>query len=387
MPDKKIFPASILEHSSEVTLYNLSKPSYIIYVIVLGVILVSLIAIFFIKVNVTVQTTAQIKPIGQKLVITAPITGKLKFKNITENNSVCAGDTLAIVQAQGIMSQFPALETRHELLIRFIGDLKAILSSLTGENLCLKSKSYISRHQYFISRLKRLSMKKDFVEKDYKRGTVLYNEKVISTVDFEKIKAEYETAIQEVSIYKKEYFYQLESDLITHRNELQDIQTKLRQIQIQNEETIIISPIEGIITKLYGISDGSYTHSGQQIIEISPNGELVAECAVKSKDIGFIYPSQKVKVKLDAFNYNEWGMLEGKVTEIYDDIFISEHQNQAHFKVYCSLDNYKLYLKNGFSGSVRKGMSAYVLFIISRRSLANLLYDKLDNWLNPNVKE
>lgn len=107
--NKKIFPASVLEQSSEITLYNLSRPSHIIYIIVLAVVIITLIAIFFIQVNVSVKATAQIKPIGERLIITAPMTGKLRFIHVIENNAVCVGDTVAIIQAHNILSKLPIL--------------------------------------------------------------------------------------------------------------------------------------------------------------------------------------------------------------------------------------------------------------------------------------
>lgn len=385
--NKKIFPASVLEQSSEITLYNLSRPSHIIYIIVLAVVIITLIAIFFIQVNVSVKATAQIKPIGERLIITAPMTGKLRFIHVIENNAVCVGDTVAIIQAHNILSKLPALETHQKLLMQFIRDINTILSSHGIKNLYLQSKKYTAQHEYHISKLKRLLIKYKLVEKDYKRASILFKEKVIAPVDLEKIKTEYETAVSEISIYKREYTNQLESEIITHQKELLDIKTQIHQIQIQNEETVITSPIQGNIVKIFGISDGSYIQTGQQLVEISPEGELMVECSVYSKDIGYISVGQKVNIQIDAFNYNEWGMLEGKVVDIYDDIYISADKKNVYFKVYCSLNSKKLYLKNGFSGSVKKGMSAYVIFIITKRSLANLLYDKLDNWLNPNVKQ
>lgn len=56
------------------------------------------------------------------------------------------------------------------------------------------------------------------------------------------------------------------------------------------------------------------------------------------------------------------------------------------FKVQCSLDQQYLQLKNGFKGYFKKGMTANVRFKLIKRSLFDLLYDKMDDWLNPSTQ-
>ncbi len=88
-----------------------------------------------------------------------------------------------------------------------------------------------------------------------------------------------------------------------------------------------------------------------------------------------------MKFQLDAFNYNQWGLLEGKVIEIDNNIIFQE--NQAFFKVRCNLDSRKLQLKSGYQTEVSKGMTLTTRYIITNRSLFDLLFDKVDDWLNP----
>jgi HlyD family secretion protein len=85
---------------------------------------------------------------------------------------------------------------------------------------------------------------------------------------------------------------------------------------------------------------------------------------------------------LDAFNYNQWGLASGKVNEISKDIInINE---QPVFRVRCSLDTRFLQLKNGYRGNLKKGMTLTGRFYLTDRSLWQLLFDKIDDWMNPN---
>jgi HlyD family secretion protein len=51
------------------------------------------------------------------------------------------------------------------------------------------------------------------------------------------------------------------------------------------------------------------------------------------------------------------------------------------------LDNPILRLKSGQEGEIKKGMTFNARFVIARRSLFQLLYDKVDDWLNPLVQK
>jgi membrane fusion protein, peptide pheromone/bacteriocin exporter len=57
------------------------------------------------------------------------------------------------------------------------------------------------------------------------------------------------------------------------------------------------------------------------------------------------------------------------------------------FNVRCTLNQSHLQLQNGVKGEIRKGMTFQARFIVARRSLFQLLYDKADDWLNPSWGE
>jgi hypothetical protein len=55
------------------------------------------------------------------------------------------------------------------------------------------------------------------------------------------------------------------------------------------------------------------------------------------------------------------------------------------FKVRSSLDQSFLALKNGYRGELKKGLTVTARFRVTKRTLAQLLFDKTDNWLNPKI--
>ena len=94
-----------------------------------------------------------------------------------------------------------------------------------------------------------------------------------------------------------------------------------------------------------------------------------------------IQPGKPVNFQIDAFNYNQWGLATGRITQISKDVDMVN--NQPVFKVKCFIDQNNLTLKNGFKGYLDKGMTLSARFQLTERTLFDLLYDKVDDWLNP----
>ncbi|WP_343331006.1 HlyD family efflux transporter periplasmic adaptor subunit [Polaribacter staleyi] len=139
--------------------------------------------------------------------------------------------------------------------------------------------------------------------------------------------------------------------------------------------------MNGTLINIIGIQEGSFINAGIPLAEISPDSNLIAECYVSPIDIGLINPNNTIKFQIDAFNYNQWGLATGKILEIGKDI---ELINETPiFKIRCKIDQKHLTLKNNFKGNLKKGMTFSARFKLTERTLYQLLYDKIDDWLNP----
>jgi membrane fusion protein, peptide pheromone/bacteriocin exporter len=71
------------------------------------------------------------------------------------------------------------------------------------------------------------------------------------------------------------------------------------------------------------------------------------------------------------------------VTEVLQDVVLLD--NKPMFRVRCTIDQKYVQLKNGYKGNIQKGLTFTAQFKLNRRSLWQLLFDKLDNWLNPKM--
>jgi HlyD family secretion protein len=147
----------------------------------------------------------------------------------------------------------------------------------------------------------------------------------------------------------------------------------------------IKAPVSGVLQNFNKYYEGSLIQAGEVLAVISPQAELIAECYINTRDAGLLKQQQKTLFQVDAFDYNYFGILTGKILTIDNDFTVID--NKPVFKVRCVLDNKQLHLKNGFAGELKKGMTVQARFVVIKRSLWQLLFDKIDDWVNPTAPE
>lgn len=72
---------------------------------------------------------------------------------------------------------------------------------------------------------------------------------------------------------------------------------------------------------------------------------------------------------------------------VYDiDQNLSTQGEMSFFVVRCMMKESSLFLKNGYEARIKKGMFVTAHFQLTRRTLWQLLWDKADDWFNPQQK-
>ncbi|WP_261376392.1 HlyD family secretion protein [Gillisia sp. Hel_I_86] len=204
---------------------------------------------------------------------------------------------------------------------------------------------------------------------------------VIAAAEFEPVKSEYDLSQSDIHSFKKQQNNRWQTELIKYQDELEELSSNKTQLIDNKSQFFITAPISGTLINTAQFGEGSFVSPGTLIAEISPNTDLIAECYVSPADIGLLKANQKVVFQIDAYNYNQWGFADGEILEISKDVELLE--NTPVFKVRCLINQDHLKLKNGVKGQIKKGMTLNARFLLTERSLFDLLYDNVDDWLNP----
>jgi len=127
---------------------------------------------------------------------------------------------------------------------------------------------------------------------------------------------------------RSEYTTKAQLDLNEAETEYKRVGAESSELADQVTRTVIKSPINGIVQKLYVNTVGGVIKPGDNLIEIVPTeGGLLAEAKVKPADIAFIYPGQDAIVKVTAYDFSLYGSLHGKVVTISPDTVTDKNDN------------------------------------------------------------
>ena len=360
-------------------MYEISRGGIRIYDLILFFVFVAFILSIFLKVDICVNAYGVLKPKGDRIVLTSPSSGLLEVKSMSENGHVSAGDTLFVVDYRRLVSKENDLMFRKRQIDTMLSDLGVLIGS--GRRSDIASDKYRSDYSHYAARMAELSVKEEVAEKQYERNRNLYESRLISAAEFEKSEADYKNAGISRKIYYDGKIAEWENERFSCQKELVSIEEQLDQLILGISASVVLAPVSGTVMKIHSIKDGQFVQSGQIISEISPTGKLMAECYVGTKDIGLVRIGQKCRIIVDAFDYNEWGSVEGTVSEIFDDVY--EKDGLAVYKIYCDLGKDFLQLKNGMRGNLKKGMAISVSLVLAKRTLFNLVFDNIHDWIDP----
>ncbi|WP_375605501.1 HlyD family secretion protein [Flavobacterium davisii] len=367
-------------HTQETLISRYATRSKSLYIVMVVVVLVVLGALPFIYVDISSQSRGIIRSQQDKVPLQTVVSGKIISCLLKNNKLVKKGDTLVQI-AQDI------LQTEKASTQATVNDNQILLNDLqqavSGQGERLRTAVMVQEWYSYTSRRNELLEKYHFAQQEHDRQKKLFDKGVISASEFEKFLHAAKTAQQAVAVLEKSQKAQWQN---RHRELL--VQSKnltgtIQKIATESKNYYVTAPVSGVITEFSGVQVGSFFTPSQPIAVITPIDQQLVECTVSPDDIGLIHKNQEVKFQMDAFNYNQWGLLTGRVIDIDKNITLQE--NQAFFKVRCALNAPTLQLKSGYTTRATNGMTLTARYTLTRRSLFDLLFDKMDDWLNPKL--
>ena len=129
------------------------------------------------------------------------------------------------------------------------------------------------------------------------------------------------------------------------KEELNGIESDMQQskesqaaLKDQVSRTLVRSPVDGIIKKLYVTTIGGVVTPGMKMMDILPTGDsLLVEVKVQPSDIAFLYPDQRAVIKVTAYDFAIYGGLTGRVVRISPDS-INEPDGKTYYQVWIETD-------------------------------------------------
>lgn len=109
-------------------------------------------------------------------------------------------------------------------------------------------------------------------------------------------------------------------DLTEAERKAQGLREDLVKAQRRTELQALTAPVDGTVQQLAVHTIGGVVTPAQTLLAVVPmDSHLEIEAMVQNRDVGFVRAGQDAEIKVDAFNFNRYGLIEGRVESVSSD--------------------------------------------------------------------
>lgn len=175
----------------------------------------------------------------------------------------------------------------------------------------------------------------------------------------------------------QEQLKDLQRQINSTKSEIAQTKSEITSLNIQMQQRIVRSPIDGIVFELPVSKPGEVLQPGQRIARIAPKDSgFILKAQMPVKETGLLKTGMPVKVKFDAYPFQEYGVLPGKVSWISPDSKVESATpgSPETYELRIALD--KPYIENGDRRiPLTPGQTAQAEVIVRQRRLIDFLLD------------
>lgn len=186
----------------------------------------------------------------------------------------------------------------------------------------------------------------------------------------------------------QEQFKSLNSQISDGRSQIAQTMSQLASLKLQLGQTVVRSPVDGVIFELPISKPGAVLQPGQRIAQIAPkNTGFVLKANIPSQESGFLKVGMPVKMKFDAYPFQEYGIVQGRVNWISPDTKLQQtaQGNMENFELEVTLD--KPYLWNGNQRiQISPGQTATAEVIVRQRRVIDFVLDPFKKLQKSNIQ-
>ncbi|MCK4736916.1 MAG: HlyD family type I secretion periplasmic adaptor subunit [Sulfurimonas sp.] len=212
------------------------------------------------------------------------------------------------------------------------------------------------------AKVKSLKKSLEFVTEEIQMTAPMVREGIKSKVDFLKLKREANSIENDIEAaklslprlksaineFKNKRQESKQLFINTAKKELNEVIAEISRLKTQQiafsdqvDRTMVKSPVDGIVQKLFVNTVGGVIQPGADLVEIVPtNKKLFLEIKIKPSDIAFIHPGAEAKVKVSAYDFAIHGGLIGKVVNISPDTITDKKENTFYLIHVTTEKNY-----------------------------------------------
>ena len=200
----------------------------------------------------------------------------------------------------------------------------------------------------------------------------------------------------EIQTFKSNFREKLLSDYSTNKQERNTLEAEVNSLRFKQDKRFITAPVSGYIHLLPVKTIGGVVTTAQPIVGIVPEGTpLEVNAIVMNKDVGYVKEGQRCVIKVDTFDFQKYGTIEGKVEGV-NPYSMEEKENKERNKeaenesggypIRVKMLAEILKTKNGDTYKIKPGMSVTAEVNVGKRRVIEFFLFPIIRYLDEGLK-
>lgn len=158
-----------------------------------------------------------------------------------------------------------------------------------------------------------------------------------------------------------------------------------KRVQLEKQKQILKSPIDGYVNTIFVHTIGGVVTPAEKIMTIVPkDASMQIKAKVLNQDAGFIEKDMPVSIKVDTYNFQKYGILNGIVTVVSPNSVKDERLGDI-YEVYIEPQNTTLMVE-GKEQTIKYGMTTTNEIKIGKRRIIEFFIYPLIKYMDESIK-
>ena len=282
------------------------------------------------EIDQVTRATGKVIASSRSQVVQAVEGGVLETLNVREGDAVQQGQLLAVLDKTRLNAQFQESRAKAVALGAQVARLKAEVYG-TPLQLSADLRDYpdIAAAQTALLRkrlgalaedLAALERSADLVRRELALNEPLLASGDVSEVDVIRLRRQLSDLQAQMTSRRNKQFQDAQAELARAEDELASVRQNVAQREDALSRTELRAPLAGTVKNVRVTTLGAVLKSGEELLQIVPAGDdLLVEVRIRPQDIAHLKPGLPAQVKIDAYDYTIYGMLDGTLSYVSPD--------------------------------------------------------------------
>jgi HlyD family secretion protein len=174
---------------------------------------------------------------------------------------------------------------------------------------------------------------------------------------------------------------ELESQITEVKSEIAQTEKQIESSKFELKQRELTAPDDGTVFHISARGKGAVVQPGERMIEIAPkDSTLILKAQIPPTDSGFLKKGMPVKIKFDAYPFQDYGISEGTLISISPDSKVAETaqgqqgQENNYYELKVELDKPYI-LDQGKRIELTPGQTATAEIIVRQRRVIDFFLD------------